>query len=157
MELRLFPKASEEFSPEKRRASPTRVLTASLSEKIGVVFGLLVSSYACFSLLAFPIRPQTIWVGLHIMSAFFCSGAVLIFCWSAIFAYFIRKCNLPLTWCRWAGTPFLLVGLLFLAAEWFSPGRYSGLAPLLGGTAVLTTNACRKLAYPAVESKQPFD
>jgi hypothetical protein len=157
MELRLFPDGSEEFSPEKRRASPTRVLTASLSEKIGVAFGLLVSCYACFSLLAFPIRPPSIWVGLRIVSAFFCSGAVLIFCWSAIFAYFIRKCNLPPKWCRWAGTPFLLIGLLFLAANWFSMGSHGGLPSLLGGIAVLTSNACQKLAYPAVESKQPFD
>jgi hypothetical protein len=154
MELRITPDTSEEFSPDRRRASPTGILAASMSAKIGVVLGLLVSSYAVFSLFVFPLRGLSIWSGLGVMCAFFCSLASFVFCWSAVFSYFIRKYNLSPTWCRWAGMPFLLLAIPILVADWFGIRWHSGLAGLLVCTAILIPNACRKLAYPAISPKQ---
>jgi len=154
MELHLTPDYTEEFSPERRRANPTRVLTASLGEKIGVVLGVPVSCYALFSLAVFPPRPQPIGLALGLLCALFCSLALFVFCWSAVFAYFIRKYNLSPTQCRWAGMPFLLLAIPTFVVEWFSSGRHVALSALFIVTAMLTANACQRLAYPANSIKQ---
>src|ERR1700730_366651 len=127
MELSCASVASAKFSPDLRRASPTRVLSTSLSQKIGVGLVLLVSSYAFFPFLAFRIENLSIWLGLRLMCAFFCAGAVTVFCWSAVLAYFIRKFNLSPIWCRWAGAPFLLLGALSATADLLGIARLSSI------------------------------
>jgi hypothetical protein len=154
MELSHAPIASAKFSPDLRRASPTRVLSTSLSQKIGVVLGLLVSSYAFFSFLVFPIGNLSIWLGLRVMGTFICAGAVTVFCWPAFFSYFIRKFNLSPTWCRWAGAPFLLLGALSATADLLGIARHSNIAPPLILAGILISDTCRRLAYPAISSKQ---
>jgi hypothetical protein len=126
---------------------------------MGVVLGLLASSYAIVSFICYSHSARSLGIGLALGfgCAFICSVAIFVFCYSAVFAYFIRKRNLPPTWCSWVGTPFLVVGFLILAFNLFSLGGYGGLAGLFSGIAILATNACRKLAYPAVTPKQPFD
>jgi hypothetical protein len=53
MELRSIRDTSGESLPEERLARPSRILTASVREKIGVVVGLPVSFYAVCSLTVF--------------------------------------------------------------------------------------------------------
>ena len=154
MELRLNSDASAEFSRDVRRASPTSVLTVPRAAKVAVPLGAPASFYAAYSLLAFPPLEYSLRSGIGIMCAFICSCLVFLFCWSAVSAYFIRKYNLSPTWCRWAGMPLLLLGILIAASDFFGIGRHSGLGPVLICVGILTGNTCLKLAYPAISFKQ---
>jgi hypothetical protein len=158
MELSLFSSTSEEPSPEHLRASPTRVLTVPLSEKIGVALGLPISAYAFLALFFLPPSGSSIPVRIGLFSAFICSWVSFIFCWSAVFAYVIRRFNLRPVWSGRVAMPFLLVGILFLSSRWLAPWLDSvrlGDAVMFFLTSMYIKQYCSKLAYPTLISKLP--
>jgi hypothetical protein len=153
MELRLNPEVSLEFSPEDRRVSPTRVLTVSNTVKACIVLGLPVSFYSVFALVVFLPKPQPLRLALAFVCAIFCSFALFVFCWSSVFAYFIRKYNLSPAWCNWAGWPFMLLGIPVVVIGWFGKGMDMQLGVMLCLVGAYAARACRKLAYPATARK----
>jgi hypothetical protein len=122
-----------------------------------VAIGLPVSFYAVVSLLVIPMRGNSIRWEIGVTCALLCSMASFFFCWSAAFAYFIRKYNLPPKACKYSGWPFLLAAIPMFAAYFLISVRYGGLAAMSLCAVKLTSDLCRKLAYPAVRPKQPFD
>lgn len=157
MTLRMFPDPSEETAPDLRRASPTSVLTVSSSVKVAVGLGLPVSFFAFFSPLIFPHKYYSVPSEIGLVCASACSLVAFLFCWSAVFAYFIRKYNLAPTACKYAGWPFLLAAIPMFTGYFLVSARYGALAAILVFFAKPAADACRKLAYPIVHPKQPYD
>jgi hypothetical protein len=155
VKLRSIPRDSEGFSPEMRRSSPTKVLTAPLSLKACVVLGLPISMYAHFWLFAYFRYPTTYstWRATAVFCGIFLTLLSFSFCWSAILAYFIRRSNLSPKTCLSAGVPFLLVGLAIFAIH-FVTGRPDTEMPTIVFVALLTPALCRKLAYPTINNSQ---
>lgn len=138
-------------SPDARRSSPTRVLNASLSVKIAVAFGVLVSSYAVYAFLDLhlPNLPISLALKLGLLCAGICAVTAFYFCWCSVVAYVVRKCNLSPNACAWAGLPLTLVGFaLFMPYLFGWHGNENGSILFLLG--MPCSVFCRKLAYPAV-------
>jgi hypothetical protein len=143
-------------NPETLRSLPAPVLNASWMVKSGVALGLPTSSYAVYAILLLLKGPASLALRWGMGCAAYCAIAVFIFCWSFAAAYVVRKCNLSLITCGWAGVPFLLLWITLLGTAWFGTGKYtmlgngqllvwSNLSFVVGLASALS---CRKLAYP---------
>jgi hypothetical protein len=124
--------------------------------KTGVALGLPVSFYAIYSILFLLKGPASMALRWGMGCAIYCVVAVFIFCWSFTAAYLVRKCNLSVITCLWAGVPFLVLGIALFGDAWFGAGKYTILgngqflawSNLLFVIGVASALSCRKLAYP---------
>jgi hypothetical protein len=153
----LFADTAQALSSEERQARPAPVLAVSTNVKVSVALVMPVSFYAVFALFAFRSNDQPLGLVLGIICAVLCCAAIFVFCWSSVFAYFIRRLNLSPSWCNWAGWPFILAGISIILVAWFGTLKNLSLGTSLCWIGAYTARLCRKLAYPATIHTEQSD
>jgi hypothetical protein len=127
---------------------------SSISEKVGVAFGFLVSLSAFFWLLPFWNRPQEITSHFGFVSAEFSILCSLAFFWGAITAYLTRKRIWPARTCNLAALSFVVPGCLM---SWWTFGESRfWLWPLFASMGGVASLISRKLAYPRLKTEQIY-
>lgn len=125
----------------------------SLSRKIEVVAGLLISSSGFFWLAFFAVRPHEILARIGFVSAVLCAQGSLMFFWAACFAYFVRRWTWSPRACVWAGIFIAIPGVLLIIID---RPHSMAVGTLLVSQAALTGLICKKLAYPSLTDEQGF-
>jgi hypothetical protein len=133
---------------DPRRVQPSHVLGVSLYWRVWVFVFFLISGYALIDLSSYP----AVWgkAGLAVACAQLCAWVLFTFCWAAVLAFVVRKCNWSPRACAWAA---ILPGLSSLVL-WIGQGRITGLPSSLMWCGLVAGFICRKLAYPTITDRQ---
>ena len=120
--------------------------------KLGVGAGFALSTLALIWLQYLPGNGE-LPSFLGFLAVTLCTEAVLAFCWSAGFVFFMQRGGWRPIAFYWAGVPFLAAGI---ALHWVPglPGHVSGMGTILVGLGVIVPVITRKIAYPELTYEQ---
>jgi hypothetical protein len=124
----------------------------SFGPKLLFALGLVISVSASIWSAGSAPADTTLMARFSYFCVLVCIGGCLVFFWSAISAYFIKKWQWSHKWCFLVGVPFFVVGsLLFLFAH-SDRLRYFG--SFTEGDWILVAYVTRRLAFPHLTDKQ---
>lgn len=124
----------------------------SLLRKFAFLIGFAVSLSATIWSASSTSQLPSIVSRLGFVCSQVCILGLLTFFWSAICAYWVRKCGWTPWQCFLAGLPFVVAGLLL----WFfgNTDRLRLFGNFIAGNWVLVGYVCRRLAFPHLTDKQ---
>ncbi len=125
------------------------MVEATLTRKVQVLAGFVVSFAALFWLMSLPYRSHDVLPRLGFLCAAVCVLGALIFFWAALFAYLIYRMKWSPRACRWAGLVFLIPAIPFYIVG----GRW---APLLLSSFPIAAHICRRITFPEVSDEKAF-